>query len=208
MIDQCGVTRSAKKLIALIGIWCLVVVGCSSSSDTRTATMLAGSSTTAQKVEPLKPVKQGEDMVQPRRIEASNGTLATTITVRKDAFEVGGAAVTGSPNGGAFVGPTLDLRPGDTLRITLVNRLSEGTNLHFHGLHVSPDQPSDDVLLHIQPKSTFSYDVKIPANHPSGTFWYHSHQHRSSEEQVFGGLSGLIVIEGEEDRAAACLAVT
>ena len=38
--------------------------------------------------------------------------------------------------------------------------------------------------------------VDLPADHAQGTFWYHSHQHGISEEQVFGGMSGLIVVEG------------
>jgi hypothetical protein len=36
-------------------------------------------------------------------------------------------------------GPMLITEPGDTLKITLVNDLDEPTNLHTHGLHVSPE---------------------------------------------------------------------
>jgi FtsP/CotA-like multicopper oxidase with cupredoxin domain len=38
--------------------------------------------------------------------------------------------------------------------------------------------------------------LQIPADHPTGTFWYHSHAHGISEEQVFGGLSGMIIVQG------------
>jgi suppressor of ftsI len=46
---------------------------------------------------------------------------------------------------------------------------------------------------------TAKYIIEIPANHPPGTFWYHSHQHHLSYKQVSDGLSGLIVIDGAMD---------
>ena len=52
-----------------------------------------------------------------------------------------------SYNGG-LPGPTLQLQPGDRLRIELVNRLSSPTNLHIHGLHVSPQGNSDNPFTH------------------------------------------------------------
>ena len=44
-------------------------------------------------------------------------------------------------------GPLLRAREGDLLRVELVNRLDEPTNLHFHGLHVSPGGNSDNVFV-------------------------------------------------------------
>src|SRR3954447_10582782 len=35
-------------------------------------------------------------------------------------------------------GPAIEARAGDTLQIDFKNSLSADTNLHFHGLHVSP----------------------------------------------------------------------
>src|SRR5436309_10867348 len=39
---------------------------------------------------------------------------------------------------GSYVGPTLLLNPGELLNVTVVNGTPEITNLHTHGLHVSP----------------------------------------------------------------------
>ena len=40
------------------------------------------------------------------------------------------------------------------------------TNLHTHGLHVSPKQPSDDVLhTVIPPGGRYTYTYQIPKNH-------------------------------------------
>jgi FtsP/CotA-like multicopper oxidase with cupredoxin domain len=73
------------------------------------------------------------------------------------------------------------------------------TNLHFHGLTVSPDAPQDDVLDMIAaPGRSLSYTVQIPKDHPPGLYWYHTHPHGESHRQVLDGMSGALVIEGIE----------
>ncbi len=71
------------------------------------------------------------------------------------------------------------------------------TNLHFHGLHVSPNAPQDDVLtMMAMPGASLQYTVNIPRNQPPGLYWYHTHPHGESYRQVLDGMSGAIVIEG------------
>ena len=77
--------------------------------------------------------------------------------------------------------------------------LDEGTNLHVHGLHVSPLNPGDNVLISIAAGESYTYEYDLPADHAPGTYWYHSHEHTVSEAQVFAGLSGTIVVEGLDD---------
>ena len=73
------------------------------------------------------------------------------------------------------------------------------TNLHFHGLHVSPDSPQDDVLsMMAMPGEWLQYKVEIPKNQPPGLYWYHPHAHGESYKQVLDGMSGAIVVEGIE----------
>jgi len=113
----------------------------------------------------------------------------------------------GQPNA-----PTLRLSPGDQLKITYINDLPsqpqekcliapcmDMTNLHFHGLTVSPDAPQDDVLSMLaMPGKSLSYTVQIPKDHPPGLYWYHTHPHGESYQQVLDGMSGALVIEGIE----------
>jgi suppressor of ftsI len=108
------------------------------------------------------------------------------------------------------VAPVIRASPGDTLKITYVNNLPaksaetcavnpcmDMTNLHFHGLTVSPNAPQDDVLTMLaMPGQVLHYSVEIPRNHPPGLFWYHTHPHGESHRQVLDGMSGAIVIEG------------
>jgi len=71
------------------------------------------------------------------------------------------------------------------------------TNLHFHGLHVSPTGNSDNVLLDIVPQSHLRYEVKLPATHPIGSYWYHAHAHGSTAIQVGSGMAGAFIIEDD-----------
>ncbi|UNK44236.1 multicopper oxidase family protein [Arthrobacter sulfonylureivorans] len=96
-------------------------------------------------------------------------------------------------------GPTLRLRPGDRLRIALVNSLDTATNLHVHGLHVSPAGNGDNSFVSVEPGGSFDYEYGLPTNHPSGTFWYHPHHHGNVADQVAAGLYGAIIVDDPED---------
>ena len=52
--------------------------------------------------------------------------------------------------------------------------------------------------MHVQPGTSFTYRVEIPAGHDAGLFWYHSHAHGRSSPQIIGGLSGGLIVEGSE----------
>ena len=114
-----------------------------------------------------------------------------------------------------FIAPMITAVPGQTVRITLNNQLPadtscdakavvnvnqphcfNSTNLHAHGLWVSPAGNSDNVLLTISPGQSFQYEYNIPSDHPAGTFWYHTHRHGSTALQVSSGMAGALVIRG------------
>ena len=86
---------------------------------------------------------------------------------------------------------------------------ASSTNLHFHGLDVPPTCHQDDTLRTlIQPSSApFEYHIRIPIDEPPGLYWYHPHPHGYSEQQVLGGASGALIVEGIEqlDRRVAGL---
>ena len=123
-----------------------------------------------------------------------------------------------------FIAPLIYMKPGQTVRITLHNQLeAEGvdelkgaggvrcgndqnnpdcfnsTNLHSHGLWVSPAGNSDNVLLDIKPKSDFQYEYNISEDHPAGTYWYHPHVHGSTAVQVGSGMAGALIIKGDRE---------
>ncbi|MEX2275330.1 MAG: multicopper oxidase family protein [Actinomycetota bacterium] len=101
--------------------------------------------------------------------------------------------------------PTLRFSPGDTVELDLVNDSGEPVNLHFHGLHVSPSGESDNIFRVVDPATTAHYRLEIPSDHEPGTFWYHSHIHRDSEQQVYRGMSGMMIVDGLSELLPAVL---
>jgi FtsP/CotA-like multicopper oxidase with cupredoxin domain len=114
-----------------------------------------------------------------------------------------------------YVAPVIEVRPGQTVTMTLHNKLEadpsctahggdvnkphcfNGTNLHSHGLWVSPSGNSDNVLLSINPGVDFEYIFNLPPDHPAGTFWYHPHRHGSTALQVSSGMVGALIVRGD-----------
>src|SRR6202789_3224029 len=111
---------------------------------------------------------------------------------------------------GYRIPPVVRAVPGGAIRLEYVNQMSKNssvicvdgpcmnmTNLHFHGLHVSPNAPGDDVLTMIaMPGESLHYTADIPADQPPGLYWYHTHPHGESYQQNLDGMSGAIVIDG------------
>ena len=98
---------------------------------------------------------------------------------------------------GQTPGPILEAKAGDTVRLTLHNRLDTPTNLHYHGLHISPD--IDNVFREVPTGEGYTYEFQIPSDHPAVTGWYHPHYHLNVAAQVFGGLAGPLLIRGDLD---------
>jgi FtsP/CotA-like multicopper oxidase with cupredoxin domain len=157
--------------------------------------------------------------------------VARNATVKVSGLDVAGAqtyAVKESDRG--LLGPTLQVKPGDWVELTLDNKLTipglttppspncpdtghdahdatgpptigkvgdpQYTNLHFHGMHVTPKRTSpygDTVVVHL-PSGKSRIRFQIPADHDKGTFWYHAHLHHCTNDQVFRGLAGLLLV--------------
>jgi FtsP/CotA-like multicopper oxidase with cupredoxin domain len=119
-----------------------------------------------------------------------------------------------------FVAPTIETAPGEKLEVSLTNSLPaepdcnvppkahntphcfNTTNLHTHGLWVSPSGHSDNVLLAMKPGDHIDFTFDIPPEHPAGTFWYHPHNHGSTALQVGSGMSGALIIRGDRAPSA------
>ena len=141
------------------------------------------------------PASSTESFVEPAVLRSSDPILDVTLTAAAFTGQIAGRAATTLRYNDGLPGPTLRCRPGDTLRVTLVNSLTEPTNLHVHGLQVSPQGNGDNPFVMIEPGQSFRYEYSIPADHPPGTFWYHPHHHGLVADQVFAGLYGAIVID-------------
>jgi FtsP/CotA-like multicopper oxidase with cupredoxin domain len=140
----------------------------------------------------------GSELAPPPEERSTNGQLRVRLEAAPGQILLGGRQATALGYNGGIPGPTLRLRAGDVLRIGLVNKLTQATNLHVHGLHVSPEGNGDNVFLSVEPGSTFDYEYKLPQDHPPGVYWYHPHRHGMVANQVFAGLFGAIIVEDPE----------
>lgn len=132
---------------------------------------------------------------EPTPLPSASGQLSLSLRAQETATSIAGAPATVWSYNGSLPGPTIRVRGGDRLSITLENGLSAPTNLHVHGLYVSPAGNSDNVLITVAAGESFDYVYDIPADHPPGVYWYHPHHHGMVADQLFAGLYGAIIVE-------------
>lgn len=142
----------------------------------------------------LDPVT-GSDLTEPEVLRSREGLLQVRLEAAQGQITVAGREATVYGYNGNLPGPTLRLHPGDRVQVRLVNRLVTATNLHVHGLHVSPQDNSDNVFVSVEPGESFDYDYQLPEDHPPGVYWYHPHRHGMVADQIFRGLYGAIIVE-------------
>jgi len=149
---------------------------------------------------------------------ANNGYFSGTLEFGAATLAVGADTLTTRAYrqaGGTFSipGPTIRMVPGNTYVMTLKNLLPYSppstaentfkdpdiTNVHTHGLHVSPTSPSDDAMRVINGTYCGDYVYAVPPDHMGGTLWYHPHHHGSTFLQVSGGAWGLLLVDDSKD---------
>jgi blue copper oxidase len=100
-------------------------------------------------------------------------------------------------HGKTYVNPTFKVRKGKEFSAEFANNLDEETTVHWHGLHVDwrmdghPFQP-------VAPGATYRYS--FPVQDRGSTYWYHPHPHGRTAIQTYSGLSGLYLVEDEDER--------
>jgi suppressor of ftsI len=142
-----------------------------------------------------------EPLIQPPEIRSWDGVLNATFTAAQDRMRLGEYEFPGFLYNDSYLPPLLRVRLGDIMRIRLRNNLSDDpTNLHFHGMNVSPRGRSDNVFINVRPGREFEYEVIVPRSgrQEPGLFWYHPHDHGFVNKQMLGGLSGGLVVDGSE----------
>ena len=97
---------------------------------------------------------------------------------------------------GALLGPTIIMSQGDDVNITVDNQLSDTTTIHWHGMHVAPE---DDGGPHsIIPPGT-TWNPQFTVLDKAGLNWYHPHLHMQTDKHVSKGIAGLIIVRDTEE---------
>lgn len=163
------------------------------------------------------PPSGAEILSLPQEIRSTNGIFKETLQVKYADHVIAGCSLHHRSYNGRLTGSTWRVKPGDTLRVNLRNdlpdgvpqansmagnpahRSANGTNLHTHGLHVSPEGNSDNPFINVEPGQAFDYEIHIPKDHPPGTHWYHPHLHGGTAVQLSSGMAGALIVEGGLD---------
>ena len=142
-----------------------------------------------------------ETFESPSEISSGGGQLNTELTISEQQNKLGELRFTSTVYNGDYAAPLLRVQPGDTVKLRLRNLdPQQPSNVHTHGLNVSPKPPGDNIFVQVEPDNCYDYTIKIPSDQSTGLYWYHSHMMGLAETQVFNGLSGGLLVEGLYDK--------
>lgn len=143
---------------------------------------------------------RGQPLAEPPVVQSADGVLKAELTASWEPIPFAGHTNVTQVYNSRFAPPTLSLDPGDTIELTLRNELTKNTNLHYHGMNVSPlpneRGNGDDVFLTVEPGASTFYSIDVPEGHPPGMYYYHPQSHGLTESQIGGGMSGAILVGG------------
>jgi spore coat protein A len=97
---------------------------------------------------------------------------------------------------GMFPGPTIKVRQNRRTAVRHTNKLDVPTVVHLHGGATPSDSdgfPTD--LLQPGHQKTYFYP-----NDRAATLWYHDHTMDQTGRNIFMGLAGMYIVEGEEEK--------
>jgi FtsP/CotA-like multicopper oxidase with cupredoxin domain len=162
----------------------------------------------------FQPAKwESAELVEPEVRRSVDGELATDLRVQYTHVDIGGYRLSLRAYEGVIPGPTLRVQPGDLLRVNLINDLPPNraelplntdlphhfntTNVHVHGMHVSPSGDADNIFRSMEPGQSYEVVIDVPDDHPRGTYWYHPHHHGSADVQISSGMAGALIVDGD-----------
>ncbi|MEQ9442755.1 MAG: multicopper oxidase domain-containing protein [Cyclobacteriaceae bacterium] len=98
---------------------------------------------------------------------------------------------------GSYLGPIINVKKGQKIRIRFQNNLPEESIVHWHGMHV-PEQYDGHPRDVINRGETYIYEFEVMNR--AGTYWFHPHPHGRTGPQVYNGLAGLLLVTDEEEQ--------
>jgi FtsP/CotA-like multicopper oxidase with cupredoxin domain len=209
-----------KAIPYAIGILAGIILMFAQTCAFAAPTMIASGTTGVQPVAPVSNpcprFKAGSIVHQPPALFSSNGVLNVQFSYQTTTDFAGRQLFCYmTPDG--LEDPTLHVKPGDTLNITVTNNTpaspveepfnaptcgdtamtGSSMNIHYHGTNTTPACGGDNVVKTlINSGNTFQYSLAFPTNEPPGLYWYHPHVHGIAEAAVLGGAAGALVVDG------------
>lgn len=131
------------------------------------------------------------------------GPLTLTATAVPGLLPATGAqmlAYEARQGGTTWRNPILVLQRGQEFRARLMNRLSEPTIIHWHGVDCDWRQAGHPAYA-VGPGGRHDYAFRI--TNRAGTYWYHPHPHGLTAKQSYMGLASFFIVRDAEEEALA-----
>ena len=180
-------TQNASRRVVLRGLGALALMG---AAGVRYATQ-AGAATATGTLNIPTLLSSTDD----------NGTKVFTLSMQTGTavLRTGLTSTTAGFNG-SYLGPTIKVNNGDSVRMDVTNNLSEVSTVHWHGLHVPPSVDGG-------PQNTIAagttYSPAFTINQGACTLWYHPHALGTTAKQISSGLAGMLIVNDSSTGAAA-----
>ncbi len=147
------------------------------------------------------------DPVELPNVSSTPGVFEAYLEAKPAPINVNGTTATLLTYNGSYPGPTIRVKQGDILKLHFTNSLpstternilgfeKSHTNLHTHGLHVSPMEPADAAHLDIAPGETYHYEYDLMFQPGGSLNILHPHAHGLVAEQYWSGMLSAIIME-------------
>ena len=130
-------------------------------------------------------------------VEQGERAFRLSISAGQKEFAPGVASRTIGVNA-PYLGPTLEMRRGERVRLHVDNGLDEGATVHWHGFELPAAADGGPHQL-IRPGARWSPSFEVRQR--ASLYWYHSHLHRGTGPQVYTGLAAPIYVRDDEEDA-------
>jgi FtsP/CotA-like multicopper oxidase with cupredoxin domain len=209
------------RIVASLGLILVSVTAISFAQEVKTDYDLSPVQLVAN---PCPRFNAGSVVHNPPALFSSNGVLEVRFSYQHR-FDSDGTELLCFMTPAGLEDPTLHVKPGDHLIITVTNNTPStpafmpplnppncgnpqptrsSINIHYHGTNTSPACHQDNVVKTvINSGETFQYNLAFPSDEPSGLYWYHPHIHMLAEHETQGGATGAIIVEGIEGQQPA-----
>jgi len=166
---------------------------------------MAGGGSTV--IDPL-PGAAFADPVEMRNFSTVPGIVEVDVEAKPAWVNINGTSANILTYNGFYPAPTIRAKKGDKLRVHFKNALPimgtnilgherDATNLHTHGLHVSPSGNSDNMMVMLNSGETFDYEYDLCWQEAGTLNIYHPHVHGNVAEQYWGGMAGALIVEDD-----------
>ena len=131
-------------------------------------------------------------------MQVLSGSVTAVYSYKSDILKGENAAVENLT--GSWLGPVFRVKPGQKIRVRFKNQLPRESIIHWHGLHISPEM--DGHPMHaVDNGQQYIYEFEV--NNRPGTYWFHPHPDKITGPQVYQGLAGMFIVEGNENNLPA-----